>query len=82
MGYSYYEWINWKNPNSIYERRNWKNAENRKRFKKNDWWKGFKKDRDLIDSLQKIRKTTLNSIEHKQRELKQLYNKKIEEENN
>jgi anion-transporting ArsA/GET3 family ATPase len=41
-----------------------------------------KKNRELIDSLQKIRKITLNSIEHKQRELKQLYNKNIDEENN
>ena len=40
------------------------------------------KDSELIDSLQNIRLITLNSIEHKQRELKDIYNKGLDEENN
>jgi hypothetical protein len=41
-----------------------------------------KKDVELIDSLQKIRLTTIKNIEEKQRELEQLYNEYVEEENN
>jgi hypothetical protein len=40
------------------------------------------RDQDLINSLKTMRSTTLNSIENKQRELKNFYNNKINSNNN
>jgi hypothetical protein len=40
------------------------------------------KDNDLIEMLKKIRSTTLDNIEKKKRELKNLYPEKVEIDNN
>lgn len=41
-----------------------------------------KKDTDFVNTLQKIHLTTLKNIENKKRELKTLYDKEVEVENN
>jgi hypothetical protein len=40
------------------------------------------KDDDLIKSLKQLRSTTLDNIENKEKELEEIYNKKVEIDNN